>query len=254
MRTMLLSLALAVPIFADPPAGKPIDPPPAQDLEKIIRSMATAALPSPLIDQKLNWGRQKMVANGITWEKDGFFLKPKTQEKLKNDGTWRKVKVEAVDPEKNLTVQVLNLKNPEKGKLTFDVLVTLPVKIQFEQQIWKAGLRLYSGETRAKCRPILGLRCESTSKVVKTGSLLPDVTFRLRVLDAKLSYDQFKVEHTAGLGGEAAEIIGNALHDTITQAKPSLEKNMLERANKAIIKAGDTKEIKLGLGKLFEGK
>ena len=162
--------------------------------------------------------------------------------------------VQAIDPEKNLTVQISNVQKPERGKMTFDAIVTMQTRIQFEQQIWKAGVRLYSGETRARCRPILGVKCESTTRVDKSGSLLPDVVFRMRVLDAKLSYDQFKVEHTAGVGGEAAEIIGNAVHDTIKQWKPSLERDMLDRSAKAVIKAGDTKEIKLGLGKLFESK
>ena len=80
------------------------------------------------------------------------------------------------------------------------------------------------------------------------------MTFRLRVLDAKLSYDDFKVEHTAGVGGELAETIGNAAHDTLKLIRPNLEKDLLAKANKAIIKAGDTKEIKVGLGKLLDGK
>ena len=40
----------------------------------------------------------------------------------------------------------------------------------------------------------------------------------------------------------------------VKQMRPSLEKDMLEKANRAIVKAGDTKEVKLGLGKLFDGK
>ena len=62
------------------------------------------------------------------------------------------------------------------------------------------------------------------------------------------------MEHTAGVGGELAEVLGNAAHDTIKLIRPNLEKDLLAKANKAVIKAGDTKEIKLGLGKLLDGK
>ena len=127
-------------------------------------------------------------------------------------------------------------------------------RIKFEQQLWKSGVRVYGGETRARCKTILLLKCESTTKVTKTDSFIPDVSFRMRVLDARLTYDDFVVEHTAGVGGEVAQALGDALHSTVKQIKPSLEKNMLEKANKAIVKAGDTKEVKLGIGKLLEGK
>ena len=214
----------------------------------------TTALPTPLHEQDFDWGRQHKVPNGITWEGRGLFRKPVKQEKMKNEGMWRRLRVDAVDPEKNLTVHVANVKSPAKGKLTFDVVIALPTRIRFEQQFWKSGVRLYSGETRARVRPILALKCESVSKVHKTDAVLPDITFRLRVLDAKLSYDDFKLEHTAGVGGEMAEMIGNAALDTLKLVRPSLEKDMLAKANKAVIKAGDTKEIKLGLGKLLDGK
>jgi hypothetical protein len=257
MRSVLTALALlafAAPAAADPPASRPAEPPSAEELAAILKALLTSALPNPLVEQSSNWGRQKELANGITWEKDGILLKPHKQKKLKNDGTWRRIKVEAVDPDKNLNLIVRDVQQPEKGRLTFDLVLVLETRIHFEQQIWKRGVKLYGGSTRARCRPILALKCESTSRAVKTDGALPDVVFRLRVLDAKLHYDQFKVEHTAGVGGDLAEVLGDAIHDMIKQLKPSLERDMLEKANRAIVKAGDTKEVKLGLGRLFDGK
>jgi hypothetical protein len=255
MRHLLAFSALVVltgPIMAAPPATG--ETPSADELGSIMRTLLLNALPTPLVSQDFNWGHQKSVANGVTWKGDGVFKHPVKQEKLKNDGVWRKIRVEAFDPDKTLTLLVKNVQKPEKGKITFDMIVTLPTKIRFEQQLWKNGVRLYSGETRARCRPILILKCESTTRVQKSGSFIPDVIFRMHVLDAKLTYDDFKVEHTAGVGGDLAEIIGDSLHNTIKLLRPSLEKDMLAKANKAIVKAGDTKEVKLGLGKFLEGK
>jgi hypothetical protein len=249
----VFALLTAMALIA-PAAAAPAETPSADELASILRGLLTTALPEPLVQQNSNWGHQKMVANGVTWEKKGVLLRPHKQEKLKNDGTWRRIKVEAIDPAKNLTLRVANVQKPEKGKLTFDVEITLPTRIVFEQQLWRSGVRLYSGETRARCRPILKLRCESTTRTQKSGSFIPDVVFRMRVLDAKLTYDQFKVEHTAGVGGDLAKVLGETMQETIRTLAPSLERNMLEKANKAIVKAGDTKEVKLSLGKLLDGK
>ncbi|HEX3149140.1 MAG TPA: hypothetical protein VHR66_13785 [Gemmataceae bacterium] len=255
MRMLLTQTALlflAGPVLAAPPA--PGETPSADELASIMKTLLVTALPTPLVSQDFNWGHQKEVFNGVTWKGDGILKHPVKQEKLKNDGIWRKIRIEAVDADKNLTLLVKNVQKPEKGKLTFDMIVTMPTKIQFQQQLWKDGVRLYSGETRARCRPILILKCESTTKVQKSGSFIPDVIFRMHVLDAKLTYDDFKVEHTAGVGGDIAKVLGDAVHETIKFWRPSLEKDMLEKANKAIVKAGDTKEVKLGLGKLLDGK
>jgi len=249
--TTALVFALVGPAVAAPPSS---EPPAAEELASVMRTLLTAALPSPLVAKEFNWGHQVEVMNGITWEGDGILKKPHKQKKLKNDGVWRKIRVEAFDPEKNLTLAVKNVQQPEKGKLTFDMIVALQTRITFEQQVWSRGNRLYSGETRARCRPIVVLKCESTSRVEKTGGLIPEVVFRMRVLDAALSYDEFRVDHTAGVGGEMAKVMGDALHDTIKLWKPSLEKDMKEKAQQAIVKAGDTKEVRLGLGRLLDGK
>jgi hypothetical protein len=238
--------------LAAPPSTD--ETPSGRELAEIMRPILLAMLPDPIYQKGFDWGKQKEVMNGVTWEKKGVLLKPHKQEKFKNDGMWRRVQIEAINPEKNLNLVVANVRKPEKGKLTYDMLVTIPTRITVHQQLWKRGIRLYSGETRAQCRPLLLLSCESTTKVEKNGSVLPDVVFRMRVVDAKLSYDQFKVEHTAGVGGEMAEILGNAAHDLLKRIRPSLEKDMLDKASKAIVKAGDTKEVKLGLGKLFHDK
>jgi hypothetical protein len=219
-----------------------------------MRTLLKSALPAPLVAKDYNWGHQMEVWNGVDWEKDGLLLKPHKQKKFKNEGVWRRIRVEAVDPDKDLTLVVNNVRQPEKGKVTFDMVVALPTRINFEQQVWVRGTRLYSGETRARARPILALKCESTTRVEKSGGFLPNVVFRMRVLDAKLGYDQFQVDHTAGVGGDAAKIIGDGLHDTLKLLVPSLEKDLKEKAQKAILKAGDTKEVKLGLGKLLDGK
>lgn len=251
--SLLVGLALPALVLAAE-KSTPVDPPAADDLVKVMRTFILTALPTPLADKTDDWGKKREVTVGIKWEKDGPFLKPKSKKAVRNDGTWRRIRVDADNPEQSLNVVVRNVKKTAPGVITFDMVITLKVKIQFEQQRWVAGEKIYSSETRAKCRPILALQCESTTKAVKTGSFLPDLTFRLRVLKADLSYDHLVVEHTLGVGGDLAEAIGKGAVELIDAWKPSLQKKMLEKANQSIVKAGDTKEIKLGLGKLLDGK
>src|SRR5262245_46245965 len=93
LTSIAATLALAAPAVAAPPASP--DAPTAEELASIMRTLLVNALPSPLAAKDFNWGHQKMVANGITWKGEGILKKPEKQEKLKNDGTWRRVRVEA---------------------------------------------------------------------------------------------------------------------------------------------------------------
>ena len=57
------------------------------------------------------------------------------------------------------------------------------------------------------------------------------------MLRSDLKYDNVVVEHTAGVGGSAAKMIGEAVHRALTRHRPSLERELLARANAAIVQA-----------------
>jgi len=98
------------------------------------------------------------------------------------------------------------------------------------------------------------LSCIANTRVEKTALFIPDVVFRLRVVKANVMYDNRVVEHAYGVGGELAKLMGDAVKAGIREWKPELERNLLAKANAAIVKAGDTREIRLGLSGIVGGK
>jgi hypothetical protein len=134
----------------------------------------------------------------------------------------------------------------------FDAEVSMNVRFVYEQQLWAAGARLYSGETRARCKASAIMTIELTKRLdFKEESKIPDLMFRARVTEAKVDYKDLVVEHTLGMGGDAAKLLGKAMHEVVKVVKPDIEKDLKEKANKAIIKAADTKEIRIELEKLL---
>ena len=98
------------------------------------------------------------------------------------------------------------------------------------------------------------LKCVATSRTEpKPGSFIPDFVFRLKVNEAQLFYENLVIEHTAGLGGDAARILGEFAVETVKKAKPELERDLLNKANAAIVKAADTKEVRVSLDFLLKG-
>lgn len=248
-------VGLVVGVGLSASAGAQTPPTDTAALADTLRGLLLKNLPDPLVETKAGWGEQREVAIGLKWERKGVVrFRPEVMRDVKNDGHWQKATVTAADPDKTLTLKIGNVKAAD-GKTTFDAEVGLDVRLKYEQQVWAGGKRVYAGETRGKCHSDVKLAVELTTKLEpKPGAVLPDLAFRVRVTQADLSYRDLVCEHTLGVGGEAAKVLGKAVHEFVKKAKPDLEKDLLAKANAAIVKAADTKEVRVEFDKLLTGK
>ncbi len=228
-------------------AAPPPLPDPTAALAVNLRGLLIESLPTPLYEDTSHWGKQRLVAGRTRWRGKGTNIHPEVEQVLKNDGRWWKVRVTASRPASTLALDIRDVQKPEPGRLLFTAFLATDADVELDRQTWKQGVRLYSGSTRARLRVKLALHCEAVTRVETTGKLLPEAVFRLRVLQADLNYDHLVVEHMAGVGGDAAKVLGEAVHATVRGLRPSLERNLLAKANAAIVRAGDTREVRVSL-------
>jgi hypothetical protein len=114
-------------------------------------------------------------------------------------------------------------------------------------------VRVYSGETRARVNLYATLDCESELRFeTKKGATFPDIIFSIRVIRSDFKYGGLVVEHTAGVGGDAARTIGDVVLGIVKQIKPSLERRLIGKANAAILKAGNNKQVRLSFSKYVD--
>jgi hypothetical protein len=219
-----------------------------------LRAVLVEAMPDPLVEENSHWGGQRLVAHGLEWHGKGLHLRPEVEKTPRNDGRWWRVKASAVRLPDTLVVALRDVRTTAPGKTEFTAFVSFDARLEYDQQNWERGLRLYSGSAEARMRLNLTLYCEATTRLEPNGTLLPDAVFRLRVTQANLGYDHFEVDHVAGVGGDLAKIIGEAAKTGVEQWRPSLERNLLQKADAAIVKAGDTKEVRLSVLKLLTAK
>ncbi|MBY0233267.1 MAG: hypothetical protein K2W96_28640, partial [Gemmataceae bacterium] len=204
-----------------------------------LREMLLSALPNPLFKDEKHWGKQKAGLNG----------------KLRNEGRWWKLRVEGRDFPHSVKLAVRDARPAGADRKAFTVDVEMMANLLLERQTWRLGMRLYSGSTRARLRLRLTMDCEAQTRFeTPPGGLLPEAVIRLRVVRSDFRYDKPVVEHTAGVGGDAAKIAGEAMLAMARLVKPDLERKLIDKANAAVLKAGDTKEVRLSLAKLFSGK
>jgi hypothetical protein len=253
MRMTLLVLSVAIALISISPAAPPISllsGSAKDELAGDLRGLLLQNLPNPLYEKEHNWGNQTTVTRRHVAGKLGE-LHIEIMHEPKNDGVWKKIHVEAVNPGDSLIFDVRNVANVETGKITFQVFAALDTNITYTHQRWQTGLKLFDATARAKARIKMTIDCEATTRI-ENGKLLPDLVVELKVTKADVKYDNLKFEHIAGIGGDAAQLIGELAHAALTQWRPSIEKDALAKANAAIIKAGQHKEVRLSLAKLFK--
>jgi hypothetical protein len=219
-----------------------------------LRALLIQALPDPLYEDDRHWGGREWVAHGVTWRGKGLRVRPEFTKTLRNDGRWWKMRVTADDLRDSLVIDLRDFSTPEAGRVTFTTFLALDAHVDYDQENWDDGVRLYAGSVRARLRAKLTLRCEATAKLEPGGSLLPDAVFRLHATAADLHYDNLVVEHAAGVGGELAKLLGDAAVGGVEQWRPSAERRLLEQIDAALVKAADTKEVRVSLMRLLKAR
>lgn len=246
-RPALIAMMLAVPA----PAQLPLLPGSTKDqLSGDLRGLLLKNLPSPLYEAAPNWGHQS-ESKRLEFRGKLRNLRLEMMQEPRNDGVWRKIKVEAIHPADTLVFDLRHLVKADGGRLAFQLFVAMDVSFEIRQQRWLSGIKLLDTEVRGRTRVRITLDCEAASRL-DTANLLPDLVIQLKVVHANLEYENLKIEHIAGVGGEAAEIIGEVGQTLIKQWKPSIERDLLAKANAAIVKAGEQKEVRVSLSKLLK--
>jgi hypothetical protein len=218
-----------------------------------FRAALVKSIPSPLYEDHRGWGHTKDVVV-VKWRGQGLDVHPVQVLKARKDGDWRKLQLTAENPADTLIFDLRNLKSPESGRLTFTVFLSFDARAHYDHQKWTEGRKLWDSSLQARLRVKLTLDCEITARLDDTGELLPETVFRLRATKADLKYDNLVVEHIAGVGGAAAKLMGEAAQRMLHEFKPQLEHELLAKADAAITKAADTKEVRVRLADLLKRK
>ncbi len=219
-----------------------------------IRGYLVHNLSPVLYEASPGWGHTKRVASGVTWKGKLLPLRPEVRRSDKKDGTWRRIRVSADNLPDTLVFDLRNVRVIEPGRIGFDVFLSFDTRVDYQEEHWRDGVKLFNGSTRARLRIKLTLACEVSARLEPGKAVLPDAVFQLRVLRSDLRYDNLVVEHMPGVGGELAKVLGDAARGGLRQAKPSLEPELIAKANAAIVKAVGIREVRVKLANLFTTK
>src|SRR5687768_16476 len=131
---LMLMGAMVVDGGAAKQKGNATDPASLEDLGEALRPLIVQAMPAVLYEDEWDWGRQRPTPHAIHWRG----LRPKVIRELRNDGTWRKIKVVASNLDKTLDFRLSDLMKVDDDTQTFKCFVGFQVRVIFDQQIWES--------------------------------------------------------------------------------------------------------------------
>jgi len=250
----LLFLVPARPVAAnDAVPGKPAAAH-AAALTQLLRPLILQSLPTPLYQKSESWGTTRRTPQGLQWRGQGLKIRPELRYSDKNHGLWKRTQISAEGLPDTFVFQIQDLRAPSPDCRTFDVYIGMPLRIIHEEQRWESGVKLYDIQVRCRLRALALVRCQTRLTLERTAGWLPDIGYRFQVTQVHLGYDQVAFDHLAGLGGEAAEQVGRLGLAVIRQVKPSLEQDLRQRLEAALLRAANKKELKVSTGQLWNAR
>ncbi len=151
-----------------------------EQLAAHLRALLLKNLPTPLYEASPNWGHQS-DARRLHFRGKLRDLRLEMEHEPRNDGLWRRIRVDAIQPEDNLQLELRNLHETETGRLGFQIAAALDVKFDIVQQRWLSGVKLLDVSARGRCRPMMAVDCDAAARWER-GALIPELAMYWRFL------------------------------------------------------------------------
>jgi hypothetical protein len=200
-----------------------------------LRNELIDKLPSPLAESSPDWGHTKRIGGSNN-----------------KQGKWRKVRLDALNPRDTLVIDVRDPKAAGDGSVGFSVFLLCDARVEYTEHVYEAGIRMLATSARARLRLHLKVECQAVARLDAGSLWMPDLVLSIRATKAEVSYDNLVVEHAAGVGGDAAKLLGEGLKKGLHELGPGLEASWLAKADAAVVKAGHAREVRLNLAKLLQ--
>jgi hypothetical protein len=179
----------------------------AQTLSRLLRD----AVPSEYEKQK-DWGAMKQITVGI--RPAGKLSDPhlKRRKKTVNHGVWKHYKLRLIEPEKNLVVQIWNLRSLPSGRMGFTVHLEAKLDAWSRAKVYEYGVHIISLEMESDALVKIDLAGEVGLQVTSVNGS-PALAVQPSIKDAHLTLADFHLRRVSNARGPIIHELGAGLKD-----------------------------------------
>lgn len=161
-------------------------------------------------DKQKDWGKTKNITVGLSNEG----IKIKRRKKPVNHGVWKHYQVWMVDPEKNLSVRIDNLRTLDGGRVGFTLVLSAKLDLWARAKVYQYGVHLIALEVVGETAFDLALDCEVGVRH-KADDDKSTLAVDPHVADARLTLRDFRLDRISDVKGPLVREIGEEVQDLV---------------------------------------
>lgn len=222
----------------------------SQQLDRLLTSMVLEQLPHTYVDEK-KWGIQDERWDGIEWEVKNGRLTSHRRRKLVNHGKWQRFSATLINPDREFSVNVVNMRQLPDGKMAFDVQFTAHLEIHGRQSKWVKGVQLYSlsAEGHAKIALLLSMELATHLDITK---FPPDLIFDPVATAADIEVQELRLDRISKAGGEFSQQVSRSVRKNLDEKIAEKEQKLVEKVNNKLQQ--NKRKLRLSLADAVESK
>ena len=212
-------------------------------LNQLITRIVLDNIPHSYNDTK-HLGQTAQRFGGVQLRREGWKLETKRKWVTVNQGVWKKSSAQLLNPEKQFSAQLVNIRAGADGRTAFDLIFDAPLALQARQSHWENGVQLYSLSADAEAKVRLTVTCEMSIQL-DLHQLPPEVVLEPHATAANLQVEHFAVKHLSKVGGEVAQQVTQWAKSHLDEQVAAKEIKILNKINQSI--AAHTHDLRISL-------
>jgi hypothetical protein len=212
---------------------------PSEAVANFVAGMIADAIPREYEKYK-DWGNTKRITTGVDFR--GHVWDPKIDRRKSevNDGVWKHYRVTLVEPDKNLTVRVDNLRGLDAGRIAFTLEVTAKIHGWAQARVYEDGVPL--GTYTAEGDSVVDLSIDGEIALETTpSSFLAGIAIEPHVTAVRVKLDDFRLTRLGEIKGSLAHELGKGMRDLIEDELDGPK--LVDKLNHSIDKRRDKLKI-----------
>ncbi len=151
LQFLLLTIACstaAATFAAPPPASTAATSVAPEIISQVAARLIADAIPREY-ERSKDWGRTKRITTGLRSSGNFFDFDIHRRKTAVKHGVWKKYRVTLVEPDKNLTVRIENLRTIAPGRVALTLVVNARLHGWARAKVYDRGIHLIAGRRRA---------------------------------------------------------------------------------------------------------
>jgi hypothetical protein len=216
-------------------------PTPQATLSAVVARLIQGSIPAEY-EKKKDWGATTEIPIGFRTEGKGLRTRLAVRKRSVNHGVWKHYRLRLVEPEKNLAIQLADVRALGPGRVAFTLTATAKVDAWARAKAYEYGVHLIAIEMESDMRVRVELHGEIAIET-RSGDGGPSIALTPEVKEAALALDEFNLRRVSNARGPLVHELGDGVRRLVEDELNGPK--LVEKLNRTIEKRRDRLEFRL---------